>query len=395
MKSGFSKALIPSEENDYKPHVLQQFSMLVMALLVCFTFAAANLHALLWQASDWLVATVLPAVVVDLTNNERQRLNESPLVRNSVLDQAATAKAEHMAKNGYFSHYSPDGVSPWYWFDQAGYNYIHAGENLAIHFSDSGEVVEAWMKSPTHRANIVDDKFTEIGVGTAKGEYQGYETVYVVQLFGARVASVPTSPAIPVTPNTTEPVIAEVISEEADLEDSLTLAVDNSDSSTQVLSATDEVEESAEELVEKPVKETKVLEESAVEPINPKPDKLAMAETPKIEDLAVEENGGVSIYTTTVSSTRSAVYPVTPVIGSTIKKSEAGPLMHFLTQPKSWMQMTYVTLALLVIASLLLSIFIEIRHQRPVQVAYGFAMLFLMFVLGYVHVLLSSGATIV
>ena len=175
------KSLISTKS--YAPDMLQRFAVTLMMLLVLLTFVGANLHALLWQSSQWLVSTVLPAVVVDLTNEERAEFSEAPLRRNSILDEAARQKAEHMAQKEYFAHYAPDGTSPWFWFDQAGYVYAHAGENLAIHFTDSEEVVEAWMDSPSHRENIVSGKFTEIGVGTAKGEFEGYETVYVVQLF--------------------------------------------------------------------------------------------------------------------------------------------------------------------------------------------------------------------
>jgi hypothetical protein len=104
-----------------------------------------------------------------------------------------------MAKNGYFAHFAPDGTSPWHWFDEAGYVYTHAGENLAIHFTDSNEVVDAWMNSPKHRENIVNGVYTEIGVGTAKGKFEGYDTVYVVQLFGTP-AQAPVVAARPVTP---------------------------------------------------------------------------------------------------------------------------------------------------------------------------------------------------
>ena len=180
-------------------NLLQKISMSLMAVLVMITFVAANLHAILWQSSDWLVSTVLPAVVVDLTNDEREDNAAPPLRRNTTLDEAARMKAEHMAKHEYFAHHSPDGVSPWYWFNEAGYTYAHAGENLAIHFTDSSEVVDAWMDSPSHRKNIVDGKFTEIGVGTAKGEYEGYDTVYVVQLFGTPAVSNKPKPA-PVVP---------------------------------------------------------------------------------------------------------------------------------------------------------------------------------------------------
>ena len=162
---------------------LQRLSLLFMAGLLVLTFVATNMQAVLWQSSDWLVGVVLPAVVVNLTNDNRA--DTTPLSRSSVLDEAASAKAAHMAEHSYFAHFAPDGTTPWYFFDEAGYVYAHAGENLAIHFSDSAEVVEAWMNSPAHRQNIENSLFTEIGVGTAKGRYKGYDTVFVVQLFGA------------------------------------------------------------------------------------------------------------------------------------------------------------------------------------------------------------------
>ncbi len=191
--------LLPTKKNDYTPHLLQKVAMMGMAMLVLLSFFGTNLQALWWQSSDWLVGAVLPATIVDLTNHERSNLSAPVLTRSALLDQAAELKAENMAKNKYFAHFSPDGTSPWYWLDQVGYSYVHAGENLAIYFSDSEAVVKAWMKSPSHRANIIDSNYTEIGIGTAKGVYKGYKTVYVVQLFGTpKVANVnaTTSPKI-------------------------------------------------------------------------------------------------------------------------------------------------------------------------------------------------------
>jgi len=90
-----------------------------------------------------------------------------------------------MASKGYFAHYSPSGLSPWYWFTKAGYSYKKAGENLAVNFKDSDDVVRAWMNSPTHKANIVKEGYTEIGIGIAEGVYQGKKATFVVQLFAA------------------------------------------------------------------------------------------------------------------------------------------------------------------------------------------------------------------
>ncbi len=176
--------LIPTKKNDFTPQILQKAAMIGMVGLVLLSFFATNLQALWWQSSDWLVGAVLPATIINLTNDERADLATPTLNRSVLLDKAAKLKAEDMAKKHYFSHYSPSNISPWYWFNQVNYDYLHAGENLAIYFTDSEAIVKAWMKSPSHRANIVDQKYTEIGVGTAKGIYNGYKTVYVVQLFG-------------------------------------------------------------------------------------------------------------------------------------------------------------------------------------------------------------------
>ena len=60
-------------------------------------------------------------------------------------------KAQDMATLGYFAHVSPDGKTPWYWIEKVGYDYQYAGENLAINFSDSKDVTNAWMASPLHK----------------------------------------------------------------------------------------------------------------------------------------------------------------------------------------------------------------------------------------------------
>ena len=79
-------------------------------------------------------------------------------------------------------------MTPWYWFQMVGYNYAAAGENLAVNFTDSQDVVRAWMNSEGHRKNILNQKFTEVGIGMATGEYQGRATTFIVQLFGRPLA---------------------------------------------------------------------------------------------------------------------------------------------------------------------------------------------------------------
>jgi len=108
-----------------------------------------------------------------------------PLVENVKLSAAAKAKADDMFKDQYFEHVSPSGVDPGELVKSAGYEYVVTGENLILgNFESEKELVQHWMDSPGHRANILNKRFTEIGVAMVKGVYKG-ETVWIgVQEFG-------------------------------------------------------------------------------------------------------------------------------------------------------------------------------------------------------------------
>jgi len=151
-------------------------------------------------------ADITKTALIELTNAERAKHNLPMLSENEVLDRAAYMKALDMANNGYFSHVSPSGIDPWHWFDRAGYNYKYAGENLAIGFLDSDEVQDAWAASPTHEANIVNNKYREIGIAVLKANYQGNPATIVVQMFGSKPGKIQNTPVAPV---------AEIASEES------------------------------------------------------------------------------------------------------------------------------------------------------------------------------------
>ncbi len=109
----------------------------------------------------------------------------SPLTENAILDKVAAAKANDMFVNQYFEHVSPSGVGPGDLAQKYGYNYILEGENLILgNFSSEKEVVQDWMNSPGHRANILNVRYSEMGAAIVKGNYKG-ETVWIgVQEFG-------------------------------------------------------------------------------------------------------------------------------------------------------------------------------------------------------------------
>ena len=188
MFSWFKKYFIPHEGNDHRPFFLQTYNIRIVVLVIIFievfTFFIPTFNYISRLTSE-NIATVLPAVLSTLTNEERQTEKLSTLIVNPLLTKAAELKAEDMATKGYFAHTSPEGKTPWYWIDQVGYDYQYAGENLAINFTDSEDVTNAWMQSPTHRANIEKDKYTEMGTGIATGMYEGKETVFVTQIYAS------------------------------------------------------------------------------------------------------------------------------------------------------------------------------------------------------------------
>jgi uncharacterized protein YkwD len=130
------------------------------------------------------LANILSSVLVLKTNEYRSTNNEAVLVESSLLTNAAQMKANDMAIKGYFSHIGPNGEKPWVWFEKIGYKYSYAGENLAVDFTESEDVTEGWINSSKHKANLLNTNFTEIGIGVAKGMFEGRETTFVVQFFG-------------------------------------------------------------------------------------------------------------------------------------------------------------------------------------------------------------------
>ncbi|MCU0678248.1 MAG: CAP domain-containing protein [Candidatus Pacebacteria bacterium] len=378
MKQFLERVFVPGRHNDYTPDILQRTALFLMAFLVVLTFTASNFYALLWQQSDWLVGAVLPAVVVDKTNSERDTLSLTPLVRSAVLDEAARLKAEDMAKNSYFAHYSPTGVSPWHWFAEVNYAYVHAGENLAVHFTDSKEVVEAWMQSPSHRANIVNNNYREIGVGTARGRFEGYDTVFVVQLFGTPALVAAETPTIP-APRTVSPepvpptsVVAateiDPVETVAGAEVLIVEAVPPVDSGDKV-----ETELDTADLVAVDADMPSVTEE---------------APQFVIADTTMTDYGVALISETITTSTDREPAPMPEM------DPQTAPVAAPMTSPSTMMWWIYSIIGGIAMLALGLSVCLEWRQQRLRQVLYGVGLLLLMSLLFWVHTAVISGVTI-
>lgn len=123
--------------------------------------------------------------IIKYTNIERKKAGLSPLVPQRKLDDSALKKANDMLDKQYFEHMSPSGKTAVNLVKEQGYAYQVVGENLALgDFGSDKKLVEAWMNSSAHKDNILNAKFTEIGIGIVKGSYKGTVVWLAVQHFG-------------------------------------------------------------------------------------------------------------------------------------------------------------------------------------------------------------------
>lgn len=130
-------------------------------------------------------STLSPSEIIRITNEKRNVAHVAPLARNVLLDQAATRKLQDMFDRQYFDHVSPDGKGPGYIAEKAGYSYVVIGENLAMGTFETDEaLMNAWMASEGHKENILNDRYTEIGVAVGHGTFNGERIWLAVQEFG-------------------------------------------------------------------------------------------------------------------------------------------------------------------------------------------------------------------
>jgi len=128
--------------------------------------------------------------ILNWTNNARKDNGAESLSLSAKLNSAANGKLNDMFQNQYFEHTSPSGEGPSYWIEKSGYQYIILGENLALgNFENDKKLVDAWMASSGHRANILNERYTEIGIAVGQGTWNGRTTWIAVQEFAMPLAS--------------------------------------------------------------------------------------------------------------------------------------------------------------------------------------------------------------
>ncbi len=320
---------LPHFDNDYKPYLLREGAVFGIAIAVVVLFGFQYIYSTLIVGSDFF-ATILPSVLVEITNADRANASAGPLIMNPVLMSAAKKKAEDMAAKSYFAHTSPEGKTPWYWFGLVGYRFSYAGENLAVHFYESQDVQTAWLNSPGHRANILNTNFTEIGIATAQGTYQGVVTMFVVEMFG-------------------RPAVAA------------TLPVSN------------DKQAANNKPTPPPVKPSTA---PAPKPITPPPAPLAVvtkgvdAEPENLETITADDMF-IAVRNTEELAAESPVIPQPSAspIGSWMKR--------VMTSPRFVIDFLYGLLAVIVAIPLLLAVVVEVERQHPKHIAYGLILLLL------------------
>ncbi len=171
---------IPTASNNYRAKLL---STPVLVLLAIGIFLFNTVVGVI--PADKVHAEISTQDLLTLHNQQRQNAGLRPLTLNTILSSSAQAKAQAMLDSNCWSHYCPNGKSPWDFFVAAGYNYEYAGENLAEGFFNDQDAMVAWMNSSTHRENILKPEYTEVGFGMVVGTYQGKaNNIIIVVHFG-------------------------------------------------------------------------------------------------------------------------------------------------------------------------------------------------------------------
>lgn len=348
------KCTIPHEGNCHAPHILRIHAFLgFLSAIVVFEIIFLAVVFVAFPRLNFLSA-VLPAVIQEDANMIRQTQRLSPLVLNRTLQVAAQMKADDMAKNHYFAHESPEGKTPWYWIDQAGYDYGYAGENLAINFYDSKDAVDAWMNSPTHRENLLSANYSETGIAMAQGEYEGKEAVFIVQVFASPRFGNESALA---KESVSQPTVAAN-------KPALKMAV--------------KTDKPISKPVAKPIKVQPVVATTSLA-VNSsvKAESSVATGTTAVLGAAVKETGAI-----TVTTTEKVLQKL-----SWLKKKMASP--------RNTLNLVYITIGTIIFLALVLNIFIKIEIQHPQLIINGILLLLIIastLVLNYY--LLNGGAKI-
>jgi uncharacterized protein YkwD len=211
LKKNWTHYFIPQEKNNHRATLLKPSFLLFFLILYLLSQSILKSLTIAHPGILGYSSEITAQKVFDQTNKERTDAGLQPLNYSSSLSKSAEGKAEDMFKYDYWAHNSPQGKTPWTFFDSVGYKYSIAGENLAKDFYDTDSLMNAWMNSPTHKANIVNTRYQEIGIAVVNGTLGGIKTTLVVQHFGTPlIASTEKNITTPKSDDVVEPQTQEV-----------------------------------------------------------------------------------------------------------------------------------------------------------------------------------------
>lgn len=175
---------IPHKDTHKKAHLLSWEGLLIYIMIFILLQVGFSIFSYARPGVLGISSNIDQKKLIELTNIEREKKGLSPVIENEALSKAAQMKAANMLTEGYWAHFAPSGKTPWDFILGSGYKFTFAGENLAKNFSNSDEVVSAWMASPTHKDNLLNPNYHDIGMAVVEGELNGQTTTLIVQMFG-------------------------------------------------------------------------------------------------------------------------------------------------------------------------------------------------------------------
>jgi len=287
----------------------------------------------------------LAAEVARMVNASREKVHASPLILDSALTRAAELKAQDMLARAYFEHVSPDGTMPWEWINKNEYQFQSMGENLAMDFTTGESAHLALMRSDTHRTNILEKRYQNIGIGVATGNFAGRETNILVEFFAAPSTARTAAAASAVPPVSAKPA----------------LPVPAEAPSSAVASAP----------VPSPVEVLPIRFEAADAPaapaaaaVMPAPAQTPAADTPVSFVVPAQDAQAPS----SPSSASVTVAPLTLSFLNGEIRQQASALA-FLSRMAMWSQRIFYAALVYLVLTLLVNVFVKIRIQRAPLIA--------------------------
>jgi len=165
------------------------FKLAILIVIFTIPFAISSYNIIAPQSSYAASIEIQPPSIkseeiIKLTNLERKKHNLNELKYSPQLARLAEIRIIDMKAQHYFSHTNPQGEGLRYFLKQIDYDYLIAGENLAINFYDNHEVVQAWMGSSSHKNNILNPLYKEIGVWHGIAEIGGKDRMIIAMILG-------------------------------------------------------------------------------------------------------------------------------------------------------------------------------------------------------------------